>query len=226
MTIVRGMGAESQLGGSDLGRRILAARRQAGLSRDEAAARAGMASTYLAYLETSATPGPSQAALTRLAAALGTHLGALSGTGLEEPPGRGVPGKGPALEALNEAESWSHLRPGGVGRFLFLDASGPVAVPVNYKLLGDDVVFRTAAGTSLTSGAGQGTVSFEVDHLDEDLGEGWSVLVNGAAHVVTQQSELAEVEALHITPWAGGDRETYIRLVARHISGRRIRAGA
>jgi hypothetical protein len=220
------MGAESELGGSDLGRRILAARHHVRLSRDEAAAAAGMASTYLAYLETSATPGASQAALTRLAAALGISAGALSGAGLEAPSGHGVPGDRPVLEDLSDAASRDHLRPGGVGRFLFSDARGPAAIPVNYKMLGDDIVFRTAADGSLTEGAGQSSVSFEVDHLDEDLGEGWSVLVNGSAHVVTQPSELDQVKALGITPWVRGDRETYIRLVARHVSGRRIRASA
>jgi transcriptional regulator with XRE-family HTH domain len=45
-------------GGTDLGRRILEHRHHAGLSREEAAGRAGMAASYLAYLETSPAPSP------------------------------------------------------------------------------------------------------------------------------------------------------------------------
>ena len=81
---------------------------------------------------------------------------------------------------------------------------GPVAVPVNYRMLGDDVVFRTGEETSLAAAAARQPVSFEVDHLDDALREGWSVLVSGHAHVVSDTAELAEVTALGIAPWAGG----------------------
>jgi hypothetical protein len=67
-------------------------------------------------------------------------------------------------------------------------------------------------------------VSFEVDHLDGALSEGWSVLVSGEASPVTAQAELDKVTALAIDPWAGGDRDVYIRIVASEITGRRIRA--
>src|ERR1700685_3826352 len=66
----------------DLGRRIAGQRERAGLSREEAADRAGMAAGYLEYLETSPTPGPGRGALTRLADALGTTVAALDGEGL------------------------------------------------------------------------------------------------------------------------------------------------
>jgi len=58
-------------GGTDRGRRILEHHHQAGLSREEAATRAGMAPPYLKYLETSRSPNPAPSALARLADALG-----------------------------------------------------------------------------------------------------------------------------------------------------------
>jgi hypothetical protein len=67
-------------------------------------------------------------------------------------------------------------------------------------------------------------VSFEVDHIDPVLGEGWSVLVNGEASLVTVPAELKAAAGLGIGPWAGGDRDTYIRISPRGITGRRIRA--
>jgi len=67
-------------------------------------------------------------------------------------------------------------------------------------------------------------VSFEVDHLDEALAEGWSVLVSGEARVVTDPGELAAVSALGVAPWAGGDRDSYVRIIASEVTGRRIRA--
>jgi hypothetical protein len=77
--------------GSDLGRRITEQRGRAGLSRAEAAGRAGMAASYLEYLETSAAPNPGPGALARLAGALGTTVAALGGAGLSLPPASARP---------------------------------------------------------------------------------------------------------------------------------------
>lgn len=98
-----------------------------------------------------------------------------------------------------------------------------MATPVNYAMLGDDVVIRTSERASQAAGRGQPPVSFEVDHLDEALAEGWSVLVSGQARVVTDTGELAAVSALGIAPWAGGESDTYLRIVASEVTGRRIR---
>lgn len=72
---------------------------------------------------------------------------------------------------------------------------------------------------------GDDTVAFEVDHIDEALGQGWSVLVRGQAHRVLQAGELRHVrETAAVVPWAHGPRETYVRIVPSQISGRRIEA--
>ena len=60
--------------------------------------------------------------------------------------------------------------------------------------------------------------------MDDALGEGWSVLVSGDAHLVSGPPKLEQVTELGISPWAGGDRDTYVRLTAREITGRRIGA--
>ena len=210
-------------GGTDLGRRIREHRDKAGLSLDDAAAGAGMAASYLTYLETSPDAAPTPAALARLAAALGTTTRSITGAGLDLPPGMGPGGKQPVLETLGAQQCREYLGDGGIGRFLFAEDRGPVAVPVNFRMLGDDIVFRTAPGNSIAGGVAQQRVSFEVDHLDEALGEGWSVLVSGHAHTVTGQAELAEVRALGVMSWAGQDRGTYVRIVPAVMTGRRIR---
>jgi transcriptional regulator with XRE-family HTH domain len=211
--------------GSDLGRRITEQRKRAGLSRKQVADKAGMAPSYLDYLETSPAPNPSHGALTWLASALGTTSDALRGAGLEAPPGQRQAARHPVLEALSEAECRAYLAPGGVGRFLFMADRGPVAIPVNYRMLGADIVFRTGRATGEAAGAQLPRVSFDVDHLDDDLAEGWSVLVSGEAELITNPGELARAREAGITPWAGGDRDTYVRLTPREITGRRIRAG-
>jgi nitroimidazol reductase NimA-like FMN-containing flavoprotein (pyridoxamine 5'-phosphate oxidase superfamily) len=213
------MNTYTEHGGTDLGRRILEQRHHAGLSREEAADRAGMAPAYLAYLETSPAPNPTPSAMARLADALGTSASALAGAG----PGPQPTAERPAPETLSPAQCRGYLGTSGVGRLVFSEPRGPVAVPVNYAILDGDIVVRTSGSTSLAAHAGQSHVSFEVDHLDEALAEGWSVLVTGQAHLVTSPAELETVRSLGIEPWAGGERNTYIRIAITEMSGRRIR---
>lgn len=210
-------------GGTDLGRRIEEQRERAGLTREMAAERAGMSPEYLTYLETSLTPNPTQAAIVRLAAALDTTSGALSGADLVAPPGQHGAAQHAALEAVTVEQCRAHLAPGGIGRFLFVADRGPIAVPVNYAMLDADVVFRTDDRTAAAGAVSQRRVSFDVDHIDDVLGEGWSVLVSGTASILTRPDEISAAAELGIEPWPGGHRETYIRLVPAEITGRQIR---
>lgn len=218
------MNSITEHGGTDLGRRILEHRHQAGLSREEAAARAAMASSYLKYLETSPSPKPTPSALARLADALGVSAGALAGAALQMPPGAQPSAPRPVPEPLTAAQCRGYLGTGGVGRLVFAGPRGPEAIPVNYAMLGGDIVVRTGRHTSLASRAAQSRASFEVDHLDEALAEGWSVLAGGPVRVVTTPSELETVHSLGIEPWAGGDKDTYLRIAVTDMTGRRIRA--
>ena len=45
-----------------------------------------------------------------------------------------------------------------------------------------------------------------------------------SGHDQMAQAVLGQVAALAIEPWAGGQRDACVRIVAREISGRRIRA--
>jgi nitroimidazol reductase NimA-like FMN-containing flavoprotein (pyridoxamine 5'-phosphate oxidase superfamily) len=219
--------SNAEQGGTDLGRRILEHRHRAGLSREEAASRAEMAPSYLEYLETSQSPNPAASAVARLEDALGLSAGTLAGAGLELPPGRGSPAgrasRRPAPVPLTAAQCRSYLGTSGVGRFVFAGPRGPEAIPVNYAMLGDDIVIRTGRFTSLARHAAPSPASFEVDRLDDALAEGWSVLASGEARVVSAQAELETVRSLGIKPWAGGDRDTYVRIAINDMTGRRIR---
>jgi nitroimidazol reductase NimA-like FMN-containing flavoprotein (pyridoxamine 5'-phosphate oxidase superfamily) len=66
------------------------------------------------------------------------------------------------------------LEAGGIGRVGFAAADGIMMLPVNFAVAGKAVIFRTAPETLLAVYA-NGRVSFEADHLDEMLHEGWSV---------------------------------------------------
>jgi transcriptional regulator with XRE-family HTH domain len=211
-------------GGTDLGRRIAEQRDKAHLTVADVAERAGMSPQYLTYLESSPTASPTPATLTRIAAALDVTPGTLEGAGLNLPPGQRSAARNPTLHDLTAAECLELIAPGGVGRFLFVEPGrGPVALPVNFKMDGTDVVFRTSGNSVSVHGVHEQPVSFDVDHLDDALGEGWSVLLTGNASVITDASALNHAQALGIEPWAGGDRNLYVRLAPTQITGRRIR---
>lgn len=218
------MTQDADSGGTDVGRRIAEKRNEAHLSVADVAARAGMSSHYVSYLESNPAANPTTATVTRLAAALDVTTGSLEGADLNLPPGRRSAARGATLHDLTEDECRALIAPGGVGRFLFVEADrGPVAVPVNFKMDDADVVFRTSGESATAQGIQQQPVTFDVDHLDDALSEGWSVLLTGTARPVTDPGELNRARGLAIEPWAGRDRDLYVRLSPTQITGRRIR---
>ena len=205
----------------DLSRRIAQRRAELRLTQAQLAARAGLSLRYLEYLERyPARPTP--AALRQLAAALRTTPAALLGGGANVPPGQCRPADLRVVSKLLPAECRRLIAPGGVGRIAFGTVSGPVVVPVNFAVLADTIVVRTAEGTVIDGHADE-QVALEVDHIDEALCQGWSVLVRGPAHRVAHPAELRRLqEDAVVWPWAGGEREVYVRIIPREITGRRI----
>ncbi|OIK03696.1 pyridoxamine 5'-phosphate oxidase family protein [Streptomyces monashensis] len=206
----------------DIGRRVGVERRRKGLSREETAGRARMSPDYLAYLE-ERPADPTLATVIRLADALGTTVAALRGGGMDLPPGQGHALLHPQLRDLSPDECRELLSTHGVGRVAVSSSDGrPVVVPVNYEVVDDAIAFRTAPGSSPAAAAGR-EVAFEVDHVDEALSQGWSVLAVGPASVVTEPDAVRRLtERAHTRPWAGGEREMWVSIRPTHLTGRRI----
>jgi nitroimidazol reductase NimA-like FMN-containing flavoprotein (pyridoxamine 5'-phosphate oxidase superfamily) len=213
----------------DLSRRIAHRRAELRLSQLQVASRAGITPRYMEYLERYPAT-PSGAMLRRLATALHTTPAMLLGAGAQAPAGCRQPGRpaspdGKAVTVkLLPGECRQLIAPGGVGRIAFTTSCGPVVLPVNFAVVGDSIVIRTGQGTLIQAHA-YDKVAFEVDHLDEAMRQGWSVLVSGPAHQVQQPSELRHLrESAAVWPWPGGEREVYVRIVPARITGRRIEA--
>jgi transcriptional regulator with XRE-family HTH domain len=215
-------------GPGDLSRRLAHRRQELGLTRQQVADRAGMSPEYVEYLERYPAQ-PTGATLQRLADVLQTTPPALLGGGTDAPPGRQRPGEHPALQPLTVAECRRLLAPGGVGRIAFTTPDGPAVLPVNFAMAAATIVFRTGQGTQIAAhiAAHEGEqLGFEVDHLDEALAQGWSVLVRGKAHRVVRPDELGWLKAsIPVWPWPGGDREVYVQIIPDQMTGRRILAG-
>nr|WTB29167.1 pyridoxamine 5'-phosphate oxidase family protein [Streptomyces sp. NBC_00830] len=212
---------ESATAPGDLGRRVAARREELGLSRQEVAERSGSATTYIQHLEEQqAMPGMSF--MLRLANALDTTVSELTGSSMDLPPGTGRAGYHSQLIELSADECRALLSTHGVGRIAVSTTQGPVVVPVNYVVVGSLLAFRTAPGATPAAAAGH-VVAFEVDHIDDALSQGWSVLAIGTASTVTDPKEVQELnEVAYTDPWPDGRRDLWLTIAPTRLTGRRI----
>ncbi|MER6682697.1 pyridoxamine 5'-phosphate oxidase family protein [Streptomyces olivaceoviridis] len=106
---------------------------------------------------------------------------------------------------LDHAEALRLLGSVSLGRIVFTRQALPTVRPVNHVLDDGDIVIRTHEGAALTSHARETestgvVVAYEADVIDPDTHLGWSVVVTGYAHLVTDPVELERVRGL-LEPW-------------------------
>jgi nitroimidazol reductase NimA-like FMN-containing flavoprotein (pyridoxamine 5'-phosphate oxidase superfamily) len=134
------------------------------------------------------------------------------------------------LESLGEDECLRLISAGGIGRIAYQSRFGPAILPVNYKLYGGAVVFRTTEHSPLDEDLRTGIadaeyrVAFEIDEFDPAAHQGWSVLIQGSAHHVQPGADHQAAEAAGVQPWPDGERELFVRIIPSRITGRRIGA--
>lgn len=121
------------------------------------------------------------------------------------------------IEVIDGDECMRLLRGRRVGRLGIVVVGEPVILPVNYAVAGETVVFRSAPGSKLDMGP-RAPACFEVDEFDESMHIGWSVLVAGRL----EEIDAGEAGAAGVTPWAPGERDHWMRLVPRRVTGRRV----
>lgn len=151
-----------------------------------------------------------------------------SGRAGSAPSGRGDGGPR-VLERLDEDECLRLIAAGGVGRLAYTGRYGTTVLPVNYRMYEGSVVFRTAQDSPTDEDLRTGIehaeyrVAFEIDDIDLGAREGWSVLVQGAAHHVSSEEERSSVASIGLEAWPEGEREHFIRIFPARVTGRRVR---
>ncbi|MGW5333945.1 pyridoxamine 5'-phosphate oxidase family protein [Streptomyces bauhiniae] len=115
---------------------------------------------------------------------------------------------------------------GGVrlGRIVFTRHALPTVRPVHHVLDGGDIVIRVHEDAVLASAARQDelVVAYEADAIDSDTHLGWSVVVTGYAHLVTDADELARIRRL-LAPWAPRQGRDYaVRIRPGLVTGVRL----
>jgi nitroimidazol reductase NimA-like FMN-containing flavoprotein (pyridoxamine 5'-phosphate oxidase superfamily) len=127
------------------------------------------------------------------------------------------------VEILDFSECLRLLFARRIGRVGFVEDGELTILPVRYLLHDGKVVFRSAVGAKLDAAVRQAAVAFEVDNWDEEQRTGWSVLVHGTAHHVTDSSEEKALEQLGLESWVQSPQATqWIAIHPQEITGRTV----
>jgi hypothetical protein len=115
------------------------------------------------------------------------------------------------------------LRKVPVGRIGVSINALPVILPVNFRVVGNSIIFRTVEGTKLAAATAGSVVAFEVDGYDDDGSAGWSVMVQGVATDVTDSPDID----LDLVPptgaWGvGNDAKHIVKIDLGLVTGRRF----
>lgn len=127
------------------------------------------------------------------------------------------------LEVLDEAECLALLAAHDVGRVAIIVDRQPVIYPVNYLIDEDCIVFRT--NWPVLAHASLAVLAFQIDSFDVGRQSGWSLLVQGVGHDITDALDSASerLQAVPVSPWVPGSQPRLLRLVPRTITGHRFR---
>ncbi len=120
---------------------------------------------------------------------------------------------------LQDWECWSLLASKQIGRIGILDHEYPIALPVNYLLVGEGPMRRLLLRTAPTTTIGRysGYASIEVDEIDTLDKRAWSVVVRGHLRHVPDPTGLPDPG-----PWITHDRTHWMVLDNTTVTGRRF----
>ena len=120
------------------------------------------------------------------------------------------------LQVLDRDECLRLLETCTIGRVGITSGALPVILPVNFRLVGDQIVFRTGIGTKLDAATRGAVVAFEADAHDAVEHTGWSVLVTGIAR------QVPAVDADWIPRWAPDGQSCVVAISTELVTGRRL----
>lgn len=129
------------------------------------------------------------------------------------------------LEILDRKTCLDLMATVSLGRLGVVNDGRPIVLPVNFKLVDDAILIRTAPGTKLSAAAAEAEVSLEVDHFDSMSHNGWSVVAEGIARLASADAYPPEV-VRRIPRWAPQGDPVLLQITIDRIAGRRLVAGS
>ncbi|QCB97693.1 pyridoxamine 5'-phosphate oxidase family protein [Arthrobacter sp. PAMC25564] len=124
---------------------------------------------------------------------------------------------------LSIDQCWVLLDTEVVGRLALIVDGHPEIFPVNFVLERRSIVFRTAGGTKLWGAMTSKPVAFEIDGYDPHDQQAWSVVARGEAELIESQDDKDAADARLLEPWQAGDKDFYVRLSPKALTGRRFK---
>lgn len=113
-----------------------------------------------------------------------------------------------------------------VGRIVYTRHALPAVLPFNFCLDHDGAVLvRTSASSELVRAVDGALVAFEADEVDAATHSGWSVVVMGAAAVVTDLAEHTRMLLTGPRSWAPAPQEVFLRIDPELLTGRELVGG-
>ena len=126
-------------------------------------------------------------------------------------------------ERLDTDEAIRLLASVEFGRVVFTVNSLPAIRPVNHLLDEGRIIIRTRLTSAISSRARSAdgiVVAYEADDINPQTRTGWSVVVTGRAHTVTDPGEVSRYEQL-LHPWVNY-ADTVVAIEPEFITGFRI----
>ena len=134
----------------------------------------------------------------------------------------GSPPTHEVFRRLNRRESLPLLASAQVGRLIFTVGALPAVRVMNFVLVDQHIVLRTAADTTVTRSVNDAIVAFEVDDVDVATSSGWSVTVTGRATLVTDPELIRRYQMVPLVPWASGVRDQFVAITTEKVEGQRV----
>lgn len=123
------------------------------------------------------------------------------------------------MEMLNRAACLALLADTRIGRLAYALGGIPAVVPVLITLDGDRILFRLTTGAALAAICDRQVLVLEVDQIDLDRCEGWSINLIGLP--VEVPPVLADEIGAPLCHWPGLHAGRLFRMDTDHLEGRR-----
>lgn len=126
------------------------------------------------------------------------------------------------MQLISTDECFALLESQPVGRVAFVADGALQIFPVTYRVAQQRIAFQSAIGSKLDAAEMARAVAFEVDSWDAETHSGWSIVVRGPIHPVTDAARLAALDTLGHQPWLDGGDMKWVEITVADISGRRL----
>ncbi|MBN9606205.1 MAG: pyridoxamine 5'-phosphate oxidase family protein [Actinomycetales bacterium] len=121
---------------------------------------------------------------------------------------------------LTVEECWARLGERGVGRLAVVADDGILITPIDYLVHEGALYFRSAPGDKLAALAVRPEVALEAEgHAGHRR---WTVLVSGLARRLDADDEIAASGVAELRTTVAGERDNFVRIDARRVTGRRF----